>query len=211
MIGAGQIRLRVLEPLEKAVAFKDFSDLFVLCLVWQKCWLSACADRCILQVEGALDHRRGKAECIEVGPKGSKGCLLLLRFDNVAGIEGLQDTCKHIRHGVAEARDAASRTILQCPEHEMIGAGVDFETIDLVGNLQIGFQSFFRAAGILDAGNVAVAGERAPSSCDMVPVAGLLHPTMSNGQQGTEKTERIGRRLIFVDDCDPLARRFQIG
>jgi len=45
----------------------------------------------------------------------------------------------------------------------------------------------------------------------MVPVAGLLHPAMSNGQQGTERVERIGRRLIFVDDCDPLARRFQIG
>ena len=116
-----------------------------------------------------------------------------------------------MRHGVAEARNAAGRAVLQRPEHEVGGAGINLETVDLPGNLQIGLQPLLCTAGIVDAGNVAMAGKRALSSCDMVPVAGLLHPTMSNGQQGTEKAERIGRRLIFVDDCDPLARRFQIG
>ncbi len=93
----------------------------------------------------------------------------------------------------------------------MVGAGIDLKTVDLLGNLQIGLRRLLCTAGILDTGNVAVAGERAPSSCDMVPVAGLLHPAMSNGQQEAEKAEGIGRRLIFVDDCDPLARGFQIG
>ncbi|MCY1314931.1 hypothetical protein D9M69_01580 [compost metagenome] len=196
---------------QKFVSAEDCRDLVVLLGVRQQGRLAAGADGGVLQEERALEHGRGEAQRVEVGAKSGKDRLLLFGFADLPRIERLQDACKYMRHGVAEARNAAGRAVLQRPEHEVVWAGIDLKTVAPLGNLQIGLQPLLCTAGIPDAGNVAVAGERAPSSCDMVPVAGLLHPTMSNGQQGTEKTERIGRRLIFVDDCDPLARRFQIG
>ena len=46
------------------------------------------------------------------------------------------------------------------PEHEVVGAGVDLEARDLAADLEIGLERLLRAARVLDAGDVAVRGQR---------------------------------------------------
>lgn len=82
---------------------------------------------------------------IEVCAEGGVDGLSAFGFRDVSGIEAIDDAGEYVGHRVAETGNATCRAILQCPENEMIWAGIDLKTFDLLRDLEIGFQCFLRA------------------------------------------------------------------
>lgn len=69
---------------------------------------------------------------VEIGAESCVDGLLAFGVRDISRVEAIDDACENVGHRVAETGDAARGSILQCPEDEMIGPGIDLEAIDLL-------------------------------------------------------------------------------
>ncbi len=83
------------------------------------------------------------------------------RFRNVTAVVTPENAGQDIRKSVAETGDATGSAVLQRPEHQMVGAGIDIEARHVAGDGKIGLQRLLGAARVLDAGDINVSGELA--------------------------------------------------